>query len=322
MLPPTAPDGAYPPTVPAGIRRLDAELVAAAAPAPAKVVPGEILIITGMSGAGKTLAAGALQDRGWYVVDNIPPRLIQPLAGMMTPTGDGVQQLAVVVDIRSRRFFETLAAALDSLKAQGLPYRVVFLDARDDVLVRRFEQTRRPHPLQQDGTVLSGIARERAELEGAKLRADVVVDTSDLTVNALAGAIDRAAGLDGPEGVVLTVESFGFKYGLPMDANHVVDVRFLENPYWVDELRKLTGQDQPVKDYVMGLAGARDFLDRYAGALRLALDGYVRERKQYVTVAVGCTGGKHRSVVITEALGEALRGDATVRVLHRDLGRE
>jgi UPF0042 nucleotide-binding protein len=274
-----------------------------------------------MSGAGKTLAAGVLQDRGWYVVDNLPPRLIAPLAGMVSP-GSGVQHLAVVVDVRSRQFFETLTAALDALKTAGQAYRVIFLDASDQSLVQRYERVRRPHPLQGNESTLMAIGRERDLVASVRLRADSVIDTSGLSVNDFSRAIDRAIGADGPGILTVSVVSFGFKYGLPLDANHVIDVRFLENPYWIDELRHLTGLDQAVKDYVMALPDVAAFLDQYASALRLALAGYVRERKLHVAVAVGCTGGKHRSVAIAEALAQALRPSVAVRVLHRDLGRE
>jgi len=308
-------------TAPEGIDRVEAELgTPPALGAPTPSGPGELLVVTGMSGAGKTGAAKALQDRGWYVVDNLPPRLIAPLAGMMSG-GGGIQHLAVVVDVRARQYFETLVAALEALKAAGQAHRVVFLDASDAALVKRFESSRRPHPLQGDGTILAGIERERDVLEAMRLRADAVLDTSTLSARDFPEALDQTIGIGGLSALTVSFMSFGFKHGLPLDANHVVDVRFLTNPFWIDELRHMTGVDRPVRDFVLGLPDAAAFIDRYVEVLRLALVGYVREHKLHLTVAIGCTGGRHRSVAIAEALAEALRPDAITRVHHRDLAR-
>lgn len=294
----------------------------ATTPAPRAEVP-ELLVITGMSGAGRTRAAAVLEDLDWYVVDNLPAQLLPQLLGMMTSGPGGVHRLAVVVDVRGGEFFESLIAVLDQLRAGGLLYRIVFLDASDEVLVQRFEAVRRPHPLQGDGRILDGIAEERQLLHAIRERADVVVDTSDLNVHDLARTV-RATVVGGDNDALrLNVLSFGFKYGLPLDADHVVDVRFLANPYWVSELRHLSGRDAPVRDYVLGLDGAQQFVERYADALEPVLAGYVQEDKRYATLAVGCTGGKHRSVALAEALAEVLRrrGQRVV-VSHRDLGRE
>lgn len=282
----------------------------------------ELLVVTGMSGAGRTKAAAVLEDLDWYVVDNLPAQLLTQLAGMLSTGPGGVHRLAAVVDVRGREFFADLVNVIDSLQEAGIEHRILFLDASDPVLVQRFEAVRRPHPLQGDGRILDGIAEERALLAEVKSRADVVVDTSDLTVHDLAREV-RAAVSGDEDGLRVHVVSFGFKYGLPLDADHVVDVRFLANPYWITELRHLTGRDEPVRDYVLGLPGARDFIARYADALEPVLAGYLHEDKRYVTIAVGCTGGKHRSVALGEAVaGELRERGHRVAVTHRDLGRE
>ncbi|MDR2565736.1 MAG: RNase adapter RapZ [Bifidobacteriaceae bacterium] len=303
------------PTFPAGIPIRDA--------LGAKEDRSEILIITGMSGAGRTQAAGVLEDLGWYVVDNLPPKMIEPLAGMMTPAGAGVRKLAVVVDVRSGEFFRTLMGALESLRAVGIDHRIVFLDASDSELIRRYEAVRRPHPLQGGGTVLTGIARERSLLTDLREQADDYVDTSSFSVHELSAHMAHIADPDQKEEVTVSVMSFGFKYGAPADASAIVDVRFLANPYWVDELRHLTGADPAVRDYVMASGTANQFLGHYVDALMVALDGFVRQRKRHLTVAVGCTGGKHRSVAMTEALVAMLRERGVrARASHRDVGRE
>ena len=303
-------------TVPTGIPSL--EVVSRARP---RELP-ELLVVTGMSGAGRTKAAAVLEDLDWYVVDNLPAQLLTQLAGMLSTGPGGVHRLAAVVDVRGREFFADLVNVIDSLQEAGIEHRILFLDASDAVLVQRFEAVRRPHPLQGDGRILDGIAEERALLAEVKSRADVVVDTSDLTVHDLAREV-RAAVSGDEDGLRVHVVSFGFKYGLPLDADHVVDVRFLANPYWISELRHLTGRDEPVRDYVLGLPGARDFVARYADALEPVLAGYLHEDKRYVTIAVGCTGGKHRSVALGEAVaGELRERGHRVAVTHRDLGRE
>lgn len=309
------PDG---PTSPTGEE-------ADAPPAPAAAVRPELIVITGTSGAGRTRAAAALEDLGWYVVDNLPPTMLPPLAGMMAASagGGGVRRLAVVVDVRGGEFFSDLVSVLNDLRDTGIAFRILFLDASDEVLVRRFEAVRRPHPLQGDGRILDGIAAERRLLEHVRERADVVIDTSDLTVHELTRSITELVSGPTERAMRLTLVSFGFKYGLPLDADQVVDVRFLANPYWVQGLRDLTGKDEAVSSYVLGLQGAEQFLGRYLDAIEPVLDGYIKEQKPYVTIAVGCTGGKHRSVAIAEAMAARLRVHGRhVRVMHRDLGRE
>lgn len=306
-----------PTTVPTGIPALEAVTLT-----PRSELP-ELLVVTGMSGAGRTRAAAVLEDLDWYVVDNLPAQLLTQLAGMLTAGPGGVHRLAAVVDVRGREFFADLVNVLDALREAGLAYRILYLDASDAVLVQRFETVRRPHPLQGGRRILDGIAEERALLHGVRERADVIIDTTELNVHELARQVRMAVVGGDEEALKVNVVSFGFKYGIPLDADQVVDVRFLANPYWITELRHLTGRDEPVRDYVLGLAGARLFIDRYVEALEPVLAGYVHEDKRYVTIAVGCTGGKHRSVAIAEALSGALRerGQRVV-VTHRDLGRE
>lgn len=282
----------------------------------------ELLLVTGMSGAGRSTAARALEDLGWFVVDNLPPALL-PQAVDEVKSDQENERLAVVVDARGGTMFEDLDESLAGIRAQGVDLRVVFLEAGDNELVRRFESSRRPHPLQGSGGILDGLVRERALLGDMRSRADLVIDTSALNVHDLRRKIDAAFGGDERVALRATVMSFGFKYGIPVDADIVCDVRFLPNPYWVPELRDLTGLDPAVSDYVTDPADARDFLDRQAAILDLVSDGYLREGKRYVTVAIGCTGGKHRSVAMAENLAARLvKVGVEVLVVHRDLGRE
>jgi RNase adapter protein RapZ len=284
--------------------------------------PDDLLIITGMSGAGRSTAAKVLEDLGWYVVDNLPPQLIESLLELTT-TGRDVSRLAVAVDVRGRSFFAALEHALADLDARGAGHRVLFLDATDEALVRRFESVRRPHPLQGEGRLLDGILRERHVLDELRSLADTVIDTSYLNVHELAHSVSEVFGDDGAPALRVSVVSFGFKYGLPLDADHVADVRFLPNPFWVPDLRPHTGLDPDVRSYVLGQPGAGPFLDAYVRALDPVLAGYVREKKRYATVAVGCTGGKHRSVVMSEELAGMLRARGiAATAVHRDLGRE
>ncbi len=283
----------------------------------------ELLIITGMSGAGRSTTGKALEDLGWYVVDNLPPQMLEPLAELAARAGLTIPRLAVVVDVRGRSFFAELTGALAALDTRHVSPRVLFLDATDDVLVRRFESVRRPHPLQGDDRIVDGIARERALTGELRARADVVVDSSSFNVHQLGSLVASLFEADRAEDLRVTVMSFGFKYGTPADAEHVADVRFIPNPHWEPDLRPLTGQDGPVSDFVLAAEGAKPFLDRYESALGPVFEGYRRENKRYATIAIGCTGGKHRSVAMAEELGTRLRRDGVpVRVLHRDLGRE
>jgi RNase adapter protein RapZ len=286
----------------------------------------ETVIITGLSGAGRSTAAKCFEDLGFYVVDNLPPELIAMLVDLGSRSQGSVTRLAVVTDVRSRAFSSDLREVLRDLADRGMPARVLFLEAGDDVLVRRFENVRRAHPLQGDGRLVDGIAAERDLLAGLRAEADLVLDTSDRSVHQLRRAIESAftgeGSTTGPE-LRATIVSFGFKYGLPVDADLVVDVRFLPNPYWIPELRDLTGTDDEVRDYVLAQQDAGAFLDRYTEILTLIGAGYTREAKHYLTLAVGCTGGKHRSVVMAQQLADRLTA-AGVRasVVHRDLGRE
>ena len=276
----------------------------------------------GMSGAGRSTAARALEDLGWFVVDNLPPALLAQAVEEVKSDQES-ERLAVVVDARGGTMFEDLDESLAGIRAQGVDLRVLFLEAGDNELVRRFESSRRPHPLQGSGGILDGLVRERALLGDMRSRADLVIDTSSLNVHDLRRKIDAAFGGDEKVALRATVMSFGFKYGIPVDADIVCDVRFLPNPYWVPELRDLTGLDPAVSDYVTDPADARDFLDRQAAILDLVSDGYLREGKRYVTVAIGCTGGKHRSVAMAENLAARLvKVGVEVLVVHRDLGRE
>ncbi|MHA7262353.1 RNase adapter RapZ [Arthrobacter sp. TMN-37] len=291
---------------------------------PVKPTESELLVVTGMSGAGRTTAAHALEDHGWYVVENLPPQMLGTLTELVARMPQSIPKLAVVIDVRSKGLFNDIRTALAGLRAAGVNYRVLFLDADDEVLVRRFEQGRRPHPLQGGGRILDGIAAERDVLKEVKYASDIVVDTTDFNVHALATAVTELFSESGPIILRLNVMSFGFKYGLPVDANFVADVRFIPNPHWVPQLRPQTGLDEPVREYVLGAAGAGDFVSRYVNALVPVLDGYRRENKHYATIAVGCTGGKHRSVAVTEEIAQRLAQLPGVQVAaqHRDLGRE
>jgi RNase adapter protein RapZ len=284
---------------------------------------GEVMVVTGMSGAGRSTVANALEDLGWYVVDNLPPQMLTPLLDVTERAGGALPRVAVVVDVRGRDLFADLPQALSALR-DGRNLRTVFLDASDAVLVRRFEAVRRPHPLQADGTILDGIREERAELALIREDADVVIDTSNLNVHELASRVYELFSEQGAARHMLTIMSFGFKYGLPADADMVADMRFLPNPYWNPELRSLTGQDELVREYVLGLPGAAEFLEGYSAALIPVLEGYQRENKRHAVLALGCTGGKHRSVVMSHELASRLSAvpGVAVRVKHRDLGRE
>jgi UPF0042 nucleotide-binding protein len=287
----------------------------------------DVVLVTGLSGAGRGTAAKVLEDLGWYVADNLPPQLITRMVDLGLAAGSRITQLAVVMDVRSRGFTGDLDWVRSDLATRNIRPRVLFMEASDDMLVRRYEQNRRSHPLQGGQTLAEGIASEREMLASVRATADLIIDTSTLSVRALRESIERAFGAETAAHISITVESFGYKYGLPMDADMVMDVRFLPNPHWVDELRPHTGQHPAVRDYVLGQTGAAEFLQTYHRLLSLVVEGYRREGKRYMTVAIGCTGGKHRSVAIAEALAQLLESQAaeaqlSARVLHRDLGRE
>jgi UPF0042 nucleotide-binding protein len=285
----------------------------------------ELLILTGMSGAGRSTVAHSLEDLGWYVVDNLPPSLLPALAKQ---SSDGeLPALAVVVDVRGGKFFDDLNSALANLKNDGIAFRLLFLDASDQSLVARFESTRRPHPLQSGDRISDGIDRERAKLHELRESADVVIDTSNLNVHQLAKRTSEIFAEGMIEGVRLNILSFGYKYGIPVDADLVLDCRFIPNPHWVPELRPLTGLDQAVSDRVFSNEGVTEFVGDYVKLIKDMLPGYIREGKKYLTIAIGCTGGKHRSVAISTEIAKQLGQTGTdlaisAHAVHRDLGRE
>jgi UPF0042 nucleotide-binding protein len=284
----------------------------------------EVTVVTGLSGAGRSTAAKCLEDLGWFVVDNLPPELISTMVELGAKAQGAVTKVAVVMDVRSRAFTDDLASIIRELDAGGYKPRVLFLEATDEVLIRRFEQVRRGHPLQGDGRLIDGIKAERDLLGPLRSDADLVLDTSTLSVHQLRAKIEDTFGTEASTSTRVTVLSFGYKYGIPMDADLVMDVRFLPNPFWIPELKDLTGLDADVRNYVLTQEGAEEFLDRYHELLRLIGAGYRREGKRYLTLAIGCTGGKHRSVTISEELSRRLADEdrMAVKVVHRDLGRE
>ncbi|GAA2585705.1 RNase adapter RapZ [Winogradskya consettensis] len=283
----------------------------------------DLVVVTGVSGGGRSTVARALENVGFYVVDNLPQALMLDMAQLAFAAGGAARRTAMVLDVRSRAFSTDLAGAVRVLKERGFLPRVVFVDADDEVLIRRFESVRRSHPLQGDGRLSDGIAAERKLLEEAREQADVIIDTSHLNVNQLRRRVEELFGGEDARRLRITVLSFGFKYGLPPDADYVLDARFLPNPFWVPELREHTGLEEGVSNYVLGQEGANDFVGTYAGLIAATAPGFEREGKRYLTVAVGCTGGKHRSVAIAEELTSRLRDiRLSAHSSHRDLGRE
>jgi UPF0042 nucleotide-binding protein len=285
----------------------------------------DFVVLTGMSGAGRSTVAHAMEDQSWFIVDNLPPQLLGPLARLAS--GRKVQRpgarIAAVVDVRSQEFFAELDRALDELAEGGWRPQLVFLDATDEALVRRFESVRRPHPLQRDGRLLDGILAERELLRDLRSRADIVIDTSGLNVHQLSRKVEPMFSPTSGPAVRLAIMSFGFKYGIPLDADFVFDMRFLPNPFWIPELRNLNGRDVEVSTFVMAQPGAPEFVEHVVELLGSVLEGYRREGRRYVTIAVGCTGGKHRSVAMAEALSQTLVSpDVATFPVHRDLGRE
>ncbi|MEY2432213.1 MAG: RNase adapter protein RapZ [Acidimicrobiaceae bacterium] len=280
----------------------------------------EFVVIAGLSGAGRSQAADHLEDLGWFVIDNVPAALVPKLAELVADPGSTHERAALVV--RSGDYEEEIRPALDALRATAQRVRILFLDADTDILVRRYEGSRRRHPL-GGSSLADSIERERQLLEPLKADADVVVDTSDLNVHQLRAWIVELFAADYPEaGLQVSVVSFGYKHGLPLDVDMVFDCRFLPNPHWVDELRPLTGRDEPVRDYVLAQAGAQDFLTQLGALFDLLLPAFVREGKSYLRIAIGCTGGRHRSVVVAEELARHLRVlNLDPTVLHRDVDR-
>lgn len=279
-----------------------------------------LVVVTGMSGAGRSTAANALEDLGWYVVDNLPPSVLPEICALAAESG--WNRLAVVIDVRTRSFFEQLPDMFADLRSGGVRPEILFLEAADDVIVRRQESVRRPHPLQGDGRLLDGITAERHSLATLRAAADLVIDTSSLNIHQLTSRVTHGYGEGDHDQLRVTVLSFGFKNGIPVDADLVLDVRFLPNPHWIPELRALTGLNTEVSEFVLAQQGAAEFLSQLEKLFAVIADGYVREGKRFATVAIGCTGGKHRSTAMTEEFARRLRLDGVpATVLHRDVGQ-
>lgn len=282
----------------------------------------EFVLVTGMTGAGRGTAAKVLEKLGHYVIDNIPPDLLVDAVRVIQDSED-IDKLAVVVDARSREFFGGLTDALEALRATGVGCKILYLEASDEVLVRRQEAARRPHPLSHEGRLMDGFDRERELLRRVRGSADIVVDTTNLNVHQLGQRVHAAFEDAGSGGLRASVMSFGFKYGIPIDADMVADMRFLPNPFWVDDLRPLSGLDRPVSEYVLRQPRAEQFLEQYEKLVALLTGGYLTEDKHFLTIAIGCTGGRHRSVAMSEAFAERLRAQGVrTLVVHRDMGRE
>ncbi len=284
--------------------------------------PGELVVVTGMTGAGRSTAAKELEDLGYYVIDNLPPGLIKAVIRLVDESRGPDHPVAVVTDVRSGAFFDSLAENL-AQGASGRHATLVFLEASDEVLVRRQEAARRPHPLQGDGRLLDGLQREREVLAGLRGDADLVIDTTNFNVHQLTDRIAAEFGTPLTVTLKVSVVSFGFKYGIPVDTDFLADMRFLPNPHWIPELRPRTGLDREVADYVLAQPGAEEFVQRWVDLIAGVADGYLRQGKRFAQVAIGCTGGKHRSVTVTEEVVRRLelRG-IEARAYHRDLGRE
>ena len=281
-----------------------------------------VALVTGMSGAGRSTAAKALEDLNWFVMDNLPPAMLLEAIDRIRATSD-ITTLAVVVDARGGAMFADLMEAIRAIERSDIAVRVLFLEASNEALVRRFESSRRPHPLQGKQRIIDGLREERMLLSDIRARADVVIDTSTMNVHDLRRKVEAAFASSEPLELHATVMSFGFKHGIPVDADLVGDVRFLPNPYWDEQLRDQTGLDPAVRDVVLSNTEAGDFLSTYRDLVRIIREGYLREGKRYVTIALGCTGGRHRSVAMAEAFASALEADGMqTLVVHRDLGKE
>jgi UPF0042 nucleotide-binding protein len=286
----------------------------------------EVLVVTGMSGAGKSTVAHALEDLGWYVVDNLPPSMIATLSEMTAKTPSSI---AVVIDVRGGEFFDDLTKALSNLAEKKIARRILFVDASDEALVRRFEATRRPHPLQGQDRILDGITRERSRLQDVRSAADLVIDSSALNIHQLEAKISEVFSSDSGSNLRVNILSFGYKYGIPVDADLVMDCRFIANPHWIPELRPLTGLDKAVSDNVLASTNVQEFLTKYQSLFETISSGFIQEGRKYLTLAIGCTGGKHRSVAISEELAKRFSNSQfgsekkiSAQAVHRDLGRE
>ena len=286
----------------------------------------EMVIITGMSGAGRSTVAHSMEDHGWYVIDNLPPSLLSSVFDTTERTAD---KIAVVIDVRGRQLFDDLNRSLAELAERGIARKIIFVDASDEVLVQRFESSRRPHPLQGNDRIVDGIEREREKLRELRSGADLVVDSSQLNVHQLEKKISELFSTEASASLKVNVLSFGYKYGLPVDADLVMDCRFIPNPHWDPELRPKNGLDSEVSKAVLSAETVEEFLDRYVALFQSISRGYLREGKRYITLAIGCTGGKHRSVAVAEELAKRINGSLVDRehsvsahAIHRDLGRE
>lgn len=283
------------------------------------------VIVTGMSGAGRSTALRALEDAGYFCVDNLPISLIEKFSELIYLGNTEVTKVALGIDIRSGKAFNELAATLEELTVAGVNYEILFLDSSDEVLVKRYKETRRTHPLAQNGRVADGIQEERKRLEFLKKQADYIIDTSNLLTRELKQELDKIFVQNKNfKNLVITVLSFGFKYGIPTDSDLVFDVRFLPNPYYYEELRKLSGNDKPVQDFVMGFEVSHRFLDKLIDMIQFLIPNYVLEGKNQLVISIGCTGGKHRSVTLANKLYERLRNNAdyAVRIEHRDIEKD
>lgn len=286
----------------------------------------EVVVITGMSGAGRSTVAHSMEDSGWYVIDNLPPSLLTAVLEMTERTSDSI---GVVIDVRGRQFFDDLNRALAELVEKGVSRKIIFVDASDEVLITRFESSRRPHPLQGNDRIVDGIEREREKLRELRAGADLVVDTSQLNIHQLERKIKELFQSGSLAALKVNVLSFGYKFGIPADADLVMDCRFIPNPHWQPELRPKSGLEKEVSDAVLNANAVPEFLDRYVALFDSIARGYLNEGKKFLTLAIGCTGGKHRSVAVSEELAKRLNGleiskDASVsaHAIHRDLGRE
>lgn len=286
----------------------------------------EVVVITGMSGAGRSTVAHSMEDSDWYVIDNLPPSLLASVLDMTERTSDSI---AVVIDVRGRQFFDDLNRSLAELVERGVSRKIIFVDASDEVLITRFESSRRPHPLQGNDRIVDGIEREREKLRELRQGADLVVDTSQLNIHQLERKISELFQSGSIAALKVNVLSFGYKFGIPADADLVMDCRFIPNPHWQPDLRPKNGLDKEVSDAVLGTNAVPEFLDRYVALFESIARGYLHEGKKFLTLAIGCTGGKHRSVAVAEELAKRLNGleiakDASVsaHAIHRDLGRE
>jgi UPF0042 nucleotide-binding protein len=277
-----------------------------------------------MSGAGRSTVANALEDMDWYVVDNLPPQMLKPMAELFAISDKALPRLAVVIDARGGDLFDDLSEHISSLQSGNIDVQVLFLEANDASLVKRFEQVRRPHPLQGDGTISDGIALERKRLLPLREQADIIIDSSELNIYELGSKVAENFSSESSSKLKLIVQSFGFKYGSPADADMIADMRFIPNPYWNESLRPFNGTDKEVAEFVMSQEGAVEFIDNYVAALIPMLKGYLRENRKRVSIAIGCTGGKHRSVATAIEIARRLSSveGIEVSVKHRDLGKE